>query len=164
MAEGKLLVKGTIPPPLDRELTVVGKSLNRRDGVEKVTGQAKYSGDIKLPGMLYGKTLHCPYPRARIVKLDVSKAEALPGIHAVLTKKNTKGWRTSWYNVQQLAFPEVITYEGMEVAAVAADDLDIAQKALDLIDVEYELLTPMLDAEETLKLFKEMKPESGSEG
>jgi xanthine dehydrogenase molybdenum-binding subunit len=151
MAESKLLVKGTIPPSLDRELTVVGKSLNRRDGVEKVTGQAKYSGDIKLPGMLYGKTLHCPYPRARIVKLDVSKAEALPGIHAVLTKKNTKGWRTSWYNVQQLAFPEVVTYEGMEVAAVAADDLDIAQKALDLIDVEYESLTPMLDAEETLK-------------
>src|SRR5512135_2484355 len=131
MAESKLLVKGLVPPPLDRELTVVGKPLNRRDAAEKVTGQAKYAGDIKLPGMLYGKTLHCPHPRARIKKIDASKAEALPGVRAVLTKENTpKGWRTTWYRVPQLAFPESITYEGMEVAAVAADDVTIARKAL----------------------------------
>ncbi len=152
MAESKLLVKGTVPPPLDRDLTVVGKSLDRRGAKEKVTGQAKYAGDIKLPGMLYGKTLHCPHPRARIVKIDASKAEALPGVRAVLTKENTpKGWRTTWYRVPQLAFPECITYEGMEVAAVAADDSTIARKALELIDVEYEVLKPMLDAEEVLK-------------
>ncbi len=151
MAESKLLVKGTVPPPLDRDLTVVGKSLDRRGAVEKVTGQARYAGDIKLPGMLYGKTLHCPHPRARIVKIDASKAEALPGVRAVLTKENTpKGWRTTWYRVPQLAFPECITYEGMEVAAVAADDIIIAQKALELIDVEYEVLKPMFDAEQTL--------------
>ena len=151
MIESKLLVKGAIPPPLDRELTVVGKPLNRRDAAEKVTGQAKYSGDIKLPGMLYGKTLHCPYPRARIVKLDTSKAEALPGVMAVLTKENTKGWRTSWYEVLEIAFPECITHEGTEVAAVAALDITTARRAVELIDVEYEVLTPMLDAEETLK-------------
>jgi CO/xanthine dehydrogenase Mo-binding subunit len=74
MTEGKLLVKGKVPPPLDREFTVVGKPLNRTDGVEKVTGRAKYSGDITLPNMLYGKILRCPYPRARIVKIDTSKA------------------------------------------------------------------------------------------
>jgi CO/xanthine dehydrogenase Mo-binding subunit len=151
MAESRLLVKGSPPPPLDRELTVVGKPLNRRDGVEKVTGKAKYSGDIKLPGMLYGKTLHCPYPRARILRIDVSKAETLPGVHAVLTKGNTKGWRTTWYRIPQLAFPECITYEGTEVAAVAAERIDIVQRALELIDVEYEVLTPMFDAEDTLK-------------
>jgi len=151
MAESKLLVKGTVPPPLDRELTVVGKPLNRRDAAEKVTGQAKYSGDMKLPGMLYGKTLHCPHPRARIVRIDTSKAEALPGVMAVLSKENTKGWRTSWYEVPELAFPELITHEGIEVAAVAAVDVLTAQKAIELIDVEYEVLTPMLDAEETLK-------------
>ena len=151
MAENRLLVKGTPPPPLDRDLTVVGNSLNRRGAVEKVTGQARYAGDIKLPGMLYGKTLHCPHPRARIKKIDASKAEALPGVHAVLTKESTpKGWRTTWYRVAQLAFPECITYEGMEVAAVAADNVRIAQRALELIDVEYEILTPMLDAEKTL--------------
>jgi CO/xanthine dehydrogenase Mo-binding subunit len=152
MTDNKLLVKGTPPPVLDRDLTVVGKSLNRRGALEKVTGEAKYAGDIKLPGMLYGKTLHCPHPRARIVMIDVSRAEALPGVHAVLTKENTpKGWRTTWYKVPQLAFPECITYEGMEVAAIAADTIRIAQRALELIDIEYEVLTPMLDAEETLK-------------
>src|SRR5512135_2986322 len=151
MAESKLLVKGLVPPPLDRELTVVGKPLNRRDAAEKVTGQAKYAGDIKLPGMLYGRTLHCPHPRARIIKIDTSKAEALAGVMAVLTKENTKGWRTSWYEVQELAFPECITHEGTEVAAVAASDITTAQKAIELIDVEYEVLTPMLDSEEALK-------------
>ena len=151
MLESKLLVKGSVPPPLDRELTVVGKPLNRRDAAEKVTGQAKYAGDIKLPGMLYGKTLHCPHPRARIVKIDTSKAEALPGVMAVLTKENTKGWRTSWYEVEELAFPGCVTHEGTEVAAVAAVDVTTARRALELIDVEYEVLTPMLDAEEALK-------------
>ncbi len=151
MAEGKLLVKGMVPPPLDRELTIVGKPLNRADAAEKVTGKAKYAGDIKLPGMLYGKTLHSPYPRARIVRIDTSKAEAVPGVMAVLTKGNTKGWRTSWYEVPELAFPECITHEGTEVAAVAALDISTARKAIDLIYVEYEILTPMLDPEETLK-------------
>jgi CO/xanthine dehydrogenase Mo-binding subunit len=151
MIESKLLVKGAIPPLLDRERTVVGKPLNRRDAREKVTGQAKYSGDIKLPGMLYGKTLHCPHPRARIIKIDTSKAEALPGVMAVLTKENMKGWRTSWYEVPELAFPETITHEGVEVAAVAAIDVPTAQRAIELIEVKYEVLTPMPKAEETLK-------------
>ncbi|UCG06760.1 MAG: xanthine dehydrogenase family protein molybdopterin-binding subunit [Desulfobacterales bacterium] len=151
METSKLLVKGSPPPLLDRELTVVGKSLNRRDALEKVTGKAEYSGDIKLPDMLYAKILGCPYPRARIIKIDTNKAEALPGVAAVLTKENTKGWRTYWYKVPQIAFPECITYEGQEVVAVAAEDIHTAQRALDLVDVEYEVLTPMLYKEETLK-------------
>jgi hypothetical protein len=76
MAESKLLVKGTPPPRLERELAVIGRSLNRRDAAEKVTGQAKYAGDIRLDGMLYGKTLHCPYPRARIKRLDEQSRDA----------------------------------------------------------------------------------------
>ncbi len=151
MAESRLLVEGSPPQKLEREFTSVGQSLDRRDAFDKVTGEAKYSGDMKLPGMLYGKTLHCPYPRARIVKLDTGKAEKLPGVRAVLTKDNTGGWRTSWYKVQEIAFPELITHEGVEVAAVAAEDIDTARRALELIEVEYEVLTPMLDAEETLK-------------
>lgn len=147
----KLLVKGIPPPALDRELTVIGKPLDRRDAPEKVTGQAKYSGDIKLPGMLYAKILHCPHPRARITQLDTKKAEALPGVWAVLTKENTPGWRTSWYQVRELAFPESITHEGGEVAAVAAEDIATAQKALELIEVEYEVLPPRQDAAETLQ-------------
>jgi len=73
MVERRLLVQGTPPPPLEREFTVVGKPLDRRDGVEKVTGHARYAGDIRLPNMLYGKILHCPHPRARVVKIDTSK-------------------------------------------------------------------------------------------
>jgi CO/xanthine dehydrogenase Mo-binding subunit len=150
MAKGGLLVKGKLPPALDRELTVVGKPLNRKDGIEKVTGRARYSGDIKLPGMLYGEILRCPHPRALIKSLDTSRAEALPGVKAVLTRKSTKGWRTLWYLISQIAFPECITYEGQEVAAIAAENVLTARKALDLIDVEYEVLPPMLDAEKTL--------------
>lgn len=150
MKEGKLLVKGHIPPPLDREFTVIGKPLNRLDALEKVTGKAEYSGDLKLPHMLYGKILSCPYPRARIKKIDTSKAEKLPGVKALLTYKNTKGWRTLWYGIPQLAFPKCGTCEGQEVAAVAAEDMRIAQEALELIDVDYEVLNPMLDAEKTL--------------
>jgi xanthine dehydrogenase YagR molybdenum-binding subunit len=150
MGENKLLVKGTPPPPLGREFTVVGKSLNRSDGVEKVTGRAEYAGDIRLPNMLYGKILHSPHPRARILKIDTRKAGKLPGVKAVLTKENTKGWRTYWYEIPQIAFPECLTYEGQEVAVVAAEDLATAQRALELIDVEYVVLPPMLNAEETL--------------
>lgn len=150
MAESKLLVKGTPPSPLNREFTVVGKPLNRKDGLEKVTGRAEYSGDIKLPDMVYAKILRSPYPRARILKIDASKAERLTGVKAILTKENTKGWRTYWYEVPQIAFPECITYEGQEVAAVAAEDITIVQRALELIEVEYEVLPPMLNAEETL--------------
>ena len=151
MAEDKLLVKGTPPLPLDRELSVVGQPINRLDGFEKVTGQAKYSGDIRFPDMLFGKTLHCPHPRARIVKIDTMRAEALPGVKAILTKENTQGWRTYWYEVSEPAFPEVITHEGQEVAVVAAEDMVTAQKAVELIDVEYEVLTPMIFLEEVLK-------------
>lgn len=61
-------------------------SLNRRGAVERVTGQAKYSGDMKLPNMLYGMILRCPHPRARIVKIDTSRTEAMPGVKAVAIK------------------------------------------------------------------------------
>jgi xanthine dehydrogenase YagR molybdenum-binding subunit len=150
MGVDKLLVKGTTPPQLDRELTVIGKPINRLDGYEKVTGNAWYTGDLRIPGLLHGKILLCPHTRARIVKIDVSKAEELQGVKAVLTKDNTKGWLTYWYNVPQIALPECITYEGQEVAVVAAEDIDTAQKAIGLIEVEYEILPPMTDADEAL--------------
>ena len=91
MAESKLLVKGTPPAPLDREFTVVGKSLNRRDGVEKVTGRAEYSGDIRLPHMLYGKILRCPHPRAKVLKIDTKEAERLPGCQSCVDKGKYEG-------------------------------------------------------------------------
>jgi xanthine dehydrogenase molybdenum-binding subunit len=148
--DNRLLVEGTPPAPLDRPLTVVGRPLDRLDGRRKVTGEARYSGDVKLPGMLYGKILRSPHPRARILRIDATRAQGLAGVEAVLTNENTPGWRTWWYEVSEPAFPQVITREGQEVAIVAAQDALTAQKAVELIEVEYEALPPMIDLEEVL--------------
>jgi len=147
----RLLVTGTPPPPLGREFTVIGRPFHRRESYEKVTGEAKYAGDIKLPGMLYAKILRSPHAHAKVVKVDVSKAEALPGIKAILTKDNTPGWCTYWYMIPQKAFPEIVTYQGQEVAAIAAEEIETAQKALELIDVEYEVLPFIIDPKEAMK-------------
>lgn len=146
--EGRLLVKGEPPAPLDRDLTVVGRRIDRLDGLEKVTGRARYSGDMKLPGLLYGRVLRCPHPRARIARLDTGRAAALPGVRAVLSRENCPGWRTFWYEVPELAFPQVITREGQEVAVVAAEDPLAARRAVESIAVEYEVLPPMIELEE----------------
>ena len=116
-----------------------------------MTGRAVYAGDVKLPGMLYAKILRSPHAHARIISIDTSEAEKLPGVKAILTKDNTAGWYTYWYRVPQPAFPDVVSYVGHEVAAVAAEDIDTAKKAIDLIKVEYEILPAIFDAEEAMK-------------
>ncbi|MGM0431624.1 MAG: xanthine dehydrogenase family protein molybdopterin-binding subunit [Spirochaetota bacterium] len=146
----KLLVEGLKPQDPKRELSIVGQECDRLDAREKVTGEALYAGDIKLEGMLYGRILHCPHARARILHIDASLAETLPGVRAIITKDNVQDWKTYWYEVPEPALAEVITHEGQEVAAVAAEDQLTAQKALGLIKVEYEVLSPMLDAEAEL--------------
>ena len=148
---GRLLVHGEVPPPLDRDLTVIGRSINRRDALEKVTGQAIYSSDMTLPGMLHAKILRCPHAHARIRRIDTSRAAALPGVHAVLSLENTRGWHTYWYMIAQPAFPEEIAYVGQEVALVAAETVDIALHALGLIEVEYEVLPAALTPREAMK-------------
>ncbi len=77
--EVKLLVEGTRPARLGRPLTVVGQPIDRLDGLAKVTGAARYAGDVKLPGLLFGAVLRCPHPRARIARIDTSRAETAPG-------------------------------------------------------------------------------------
>jgi CO/xanthine dehydrogenase Mo-binding subunit len=124
----------------------IGTPTPRADGVEKVTGAALYASDVRLPGTLWGKTLRSPYAHARIVAIDTSKATTVPGVHAVLTGSDlgnaTYGRRI--VDVPVLA-RGVVRFVGEQVAAVAADDEDIAQRALHLIDVEYEELPPVLD-------------------
>jgi CO/xanthine dehydrogenase Mo-binding subunit len=148
---GRLLVHGDVPPPLGRDLAVIGRSINRRDALEKVTGQAVYSSDMTLPGMLHAKILRCPHAHARIRRIDTSRAAALPGVHAVLSLENTRGWHTYWYMIAQPAFPEEIAYAGQEVALVAAETVDIALHALGLIEVEYEVLPAALTPREAMK-------------
>jgi CO/xanthine dehydrogenase Mo-binding subunit len=149
--EPHLLVDGDIPPKLGRAFTVVGKEIDRIDGIEKATGEAKYAGDVKLPGMLYAKILRSPHAHARIVNIDTSQAEKLPGVKAVISKNNCPGWNTFWYTIQQPAFAEELGHYGQEVAAVAADTIDMASDALRLIKVQYEILPAVFDPEEAMK-------------
>ena len=148
---GRLLVHGEVPPPLGRELSVIGRSIDRRDALDKVTGAAIYSSDMTLPGMLHAKILRSPHAHARIVRIDTRRAAALPGVHAVLSLENTRGWHTYWYMIAQPAFPEEIAYAGQEVALVAAETVDIAVRALGLIEVEYEVRPAALTPREAMK-------------
>ena len=120
---------------------IVGKGLPRVDAHERVTGRAKFTYDISLPGMLRARVLRCPYPHARILKVDTAKAEALPGVKAVLSRESfPEGYRN--------LFPGEARYAGEMVAAVAAEtDLD-ARDAIALIDVEYEELPFVVHTEE----------------
>src|SRR6266508_4207919 len=132
---------------------VIGKPLGRVDGAEKVTGTARYAADIILPGTLYGMSLKSPYAHARIKRIDTTAAKALPGVHVVLTGEDVREagkWGRMVKDVPVIA-DGYVRWAGERVAAVAADDEDIAAQALDLIEVEYEELTPILDPEEAMK-------------
>ena len=148
---GRLLVHGEVPPPLGRELSVIGRSIDRRDALDKVTGAAIYSSDMTLPGMLHAKILRSPHAHARIVRIDTRRAAALPGVHAVLSLENTRGWHTYRYMIAQPAFPEEIAYAGQEVALVAAETVDIAARALALIEVDYEVRPAALTPRDAMK-------------
>jgi CO/xanthine dehydrogenase Mo-binding subunit len=133
---------------------VVGKPVPRVDGKVKVTGTAVFADDLALPGMLYGKLLRSPYAHARIVRIDASRAEKLPGVRAVITGQDfpsiVVGFMKQYADRSPLARDKA-RYFGEAVAAVAAVDEDTAEEALDLIDVEYEELTPVLNWEDALR-------------
>lgn len=129
---------------VEQELRVVGKPIARVDGVERVTGAAKYTTDIQLPRMLHAKFLRSPHAHARIVSIDASDAEKMPGVRAVLHCKNVASNR---FQSNRELFPETVRFVGDEVAVVAADSLPLARAALKKIRVEYEILPHVLDAE-----------------
>ena len=129
-----------------KEYSVVGKRLPRVDGAIKATGEAKYSVDIVLPKMLCGKVLRSPYPHARILNIDTSKAERLRGVKAVITDKDTSKIECDpWAVGKYILAIDKVRYIGDEVAAVAAIDEDIAEEALELIKIEYEPLPAVFD-------------------
>lgn len=133
-----------------KEFSVVGRSVPRVDALEKVTGKAKYSADLKLPGMLYAKVLRSPYPHARIVNIDTSKAARLTEIKAVITGKDAPQERVGFIRDRCLLARDVVRFVGEAVAAVAADTIEAAEEALALIKVEYEELPAVFDAEEAM--------------
>jgi CO/xanthine dehydrogenase Mo-binding subunit len=137
----------TIP---SSDLKTVGRGERRIDGVEKVAGSALYIADMVMPGMLYAKVKHSPHPRARIVRIDTSKAQSLPGVHGVLTG-NELTYRVGLYLVDKFVLArDMVRYEGEAIAAVAAESPEIAAFAVDLIDVEYEVLPPVTNPVEAL--------------
>ena len=133
-----------------RAFKYVGHNVKRVDGVEKVTGAAKYVGDITVPGMLHGKILRSTYPHARIRSIDASRAEALPGVVAVLTAADIADLNPI-YNGRPVIAMNKVRYVGEPVAAVAAVDLATAEEALSLIDVDYEELPTVANIEAAIK-------------
>jgi len=128
----------------------VGKGVPRVDGPAKVTGDAIYTADIYLKGMLQGKILRSPYPHARILHIDTARALKVTGVRAVVTGADTskikfaQSMKTKVPDKAFLALDKV-RYIGDEIAAVAADDIDTAEEALELIRVEYEVLPAVVD-------------------
>jgi len=135
--------------PFGQKFSVIGKRQERLDGFEKISGRSVFTDDIKLPGMLHGKILRSPHARARILSIDTSKAEALPGVKAVITGIDFPDLMFSEF--QTVFAQDVVNYVGEEVAAVAAVDLLTAEDAVGLIDVEYEPLEPVYDLRYALK-------------
>jgi CO/xanthine dehydrogenase Mo-binding subunit len=142
---------------------VLGTRPTRKDGIDKLTGRAKFGDDIFLPGMLHAKVLRSPHPHARILSIDTSKALAYPGVHAVITGKDMPKLDAEviatgeggQVNMQDIAdnciAKDKVFYDGHVVAAVAADNPHIAGEAAKLIEVKYAILEPVLNVRDAIK-------------
>lgn len=138
---------------LDRAVLpgVIGRPVERVDAHEKVSGKAVYAADVRLPRMLFGAVVRSPHASARIVAVDTSRAERLPGVHAVVTSADTA--RVRWGAFRPDLYPlavDRVRYVGDEVAAVAAVDVQTARRAAELVRVEYEVLPAVLSLDEAL--------------
>ncbi len=144
-----------------REATLrgIGCSRKRKEDARLIQGKGNFVDDIRLPGMLHGDFARSPYGHARIKSIDVSKAKALPGVHAVLTADDLKPLNLHYMptlagDVQAVLADEKVLFANQEVAFVIADDRYIAADAVDLIEVEYEALSPLVDP------FQAMQPDA----
>ena len=133
---------------MSTDLAVVGTVVPRMGLVDKVQGKTRYTADLKRPGMLYGRVLRSPHAHARIVNIDISEATRMPGVHAVLTHRDVPAVRI---DADLLPLDEIVRFVGDEVAVVAAESETLAEDALRLIRVEYEVLPAVFDAEEALR-------------
>jgi len=147
----------------NKEYNVVGTRPIRHDGAEKVTGRATYGADVRLPGLLYGKILRSPHAHARIKSIDTRHAAEVPGVHAIITSADLaqpSGRVVDLaegviHNIRFLSnnimAADKVLYKGHAIAAVAATSPHIAEEALKLIQVEYEVLPPVRNAEEAMR-------------
>src|SRR5258708_8033832 len=138
----------------DKKLKIVGTSPIKHDGIDKVTGRAKFGADLFLPGMLIGKILRSPHPHAIIKSIDTTAAESLPGVKAVVTRADfpelPKGSVAGDMSRNAMAREKAL-YDGHPVAAVAAISESIAKRALNLIKVDYEVLPHVIDPVPAIK-------------
>src|SRR5688572_1399792 len=125
---------------------VIGQSTLRTDNAGKVTGESRYTADLLLPGTLWAKTLRSPYSHARIKRIDTTRAENAPGVRAILTGNDVRGilYGRRYRDISVLA-QDRVRFMGERVAAVAAETLEQAENAIDLIQVEYEELPAVFD-------------------
>ena len=156
----------------EKKLKVIGTRPVRPDGVPKVTGLARYGADYSLPGMLWGRILRSPHAHARIRSIDTSRAQALPGVKAVMTSADLPEQKFEyvgpervsmnfWHMTRNFMAREKVLYEGHAVAAVAAISRMVAEEALRLIEVDYEVLPHVIDVDEAMRpdaplLFEDM--------
>ena len=152
------MITSTQQPEFKNYTDPVGKSVPRIDGLGIVTGQIKYVFDVSFSNMLVGKMIRSPHAHAKILKIDTSRAEKLPGVRAIITAKDTLNIKFGSneyffpHTVDQLALEgEKVRYVGDEIGAVAAVDEETAQEALRLIDIQYEILPAVFDAVEAMK-------------
>src|SRR5690606_12216058 len=138
------------PPvwPVNDKLKLIGKRVTRIDAVDKVTGRAKYTSDMKLPGMLYAKMLRSNVPHATITSIDISKAKRLPRVHAIYLNENTKKGR----EVNKNGKYPMVKYVGQPLGGVAAESLEIAKDAISLISVNYEKKPFVIDLEAAMEI------------
>ena len=146
-----------------REYKVVGTRPIRHDGVDKVTGKALYGADVQLPGMIYGKVLRSPHAHARVRSIDTSKAEAHPDVKAVATSKDLASvsdeitergdadFTSLKYVRDKVLASDKVLFKGHPIAAVASSSPHVAEEALSLIEVEYEVLPSVTSVEEAMK-------------
>ena len=133
--------------------TIAGKGVPVKDAREKVTGTLKFAVDVKVQGMVHGKILRSPHAHARITHINTSKAEALPGVLGVVTHNDAPNlnWENAWFNYRGKVLDGIVRFVGDDMAAVAATSEEIAETALGLIEVEYEILPSVFDPEEAMK-------------
>jgi xanthine dehydrogenase D subunit len=142
----------------------VGASTARPDGTPKVMGEFAYSSDLWADGMLWGTTLRSPHPYARIASIDLGAALALPGVRAILTHEDVPGRKTYGLEVpdQPVLAMDVVRYQGEPVAIVAADHPETGRRAADRIEVEYEVLEPLVDMERAIEAAEPRLHEDGN--
>jgi 4-hydroxybenzoyl-CoA reductase subunit alpha len=140
------------------DFSIIGHPIAMIDAAGKTTGAGKYTDDLSVPGLLIGKILHSPHPHARIKRIDTSQAEKLDGVIAVAIgadAPNSYGILPVGHDEHALAVDKV-RYVGDNIACVAAEDEATAEKALELIDVEYEILPAYFDPEESMKAERDL--------